>query len=76
VNRRLVLVGEFIDGQSGGHGVTPIDLSLKSGEAQIHTGRFGPLNLQPWYSLLLGALTMVVIGSGLALLLSSGRSRG
>ena len=34
VNRRLVLVGEFIDGQSGGHGVTPIDLSLKSGEAQ------------------------------------------
>ncbi len=43
---------------------------------RIHTGRFGPLNLQPWYSLLLGALTMVVIGSGLALLLSSGRSRG
>jgi hypothetical protein len=42
---------------------------------RIHTGRFGPLNLQPWYSLLLGALTMVVIGSGLALLLSSGRSR-
>jgi hypothetical protein len=34
VNRRLVLVGEFIDGQSGGHGVTPIDLSLKSGEGQ------------------------------------------
>ncbi len=42
---------------------------------RIHTGRFGPLNLQPWYSLLLGALTLVVIGSGLALLLSSGRSR-
>ena len=44
-------------------------------QLRIHTGRFGPLNLQPWYSLLLGALTMVVIGSGLALLLSSGRSR-
>ena len=42
---------------------------------RIHIGRFGPLNLQPWYSLLLGALTLVVIGSGLALLLSSGRSR-
>jgi hypothetical protein len=42
---------------------------------RIHTGRFGPLNLQPWYSLLLGALTLVVIGSGLALLLSSSRSR-
>jgi hypothetical protein len=28
------LGGEFIDGESGGHGVTPIDLSLKSGEAQ------------------------------------------
>ena len=28
------MVGEFIDGQSGGHGVTPIDnVSLKSGEA-------------------------------------------
>ena len=38
VNRRLVLVGEYIDGQSGGHGVTPIDLSLKSGEAQPEAG--------------------------------------
>jgi hypothetical protein len=27
VNRRRVLVGLVIDGQSGGHGVTPIDLS-------------------------------------------------
>ena len=32
----LVLVGEFIDGQSGGHGVTPIELSLKSGEPHWH----------------------------------------
>ncbi|MEB3321185.1 MAG: hypothetical protein VKI63_09640 [Cyanobium sp.] len=42
---------------------------------KIHTGRFGPINLQPYYSLLLGALTLVVIGSGLAMLLSSRRSR-
>lgn len=43
---------------------------------KIHTGRFGPINLQPYYSLLLGALTLVVIGSGLAMLLSIARSRG
>ncbi|MEB3171406.1 MAG: hypothetical protein VKK43_08525 [Synechococcaceae cyanobacterium] len=42
---------------------------------KIHTGRFGPLNLQPYYSLLLGGLTLVVIASGLALLVSGGRSR-
>ena len=42
---------------------------------KIHTGRFGPINLQPYYSLLLGALTLVVIGSGLAMFLSSSRSR-
>ena len=42
---------------------------------KIHTGRFGPINLQPYYSLLLGVLTLVVIGSGLAMLLSSSRTR-
>jgi hypothetical protein len=42
---------------------------------KIHTGRFGPINLQPYYSLLLGALTLVVIASGVAMLLSSGRAR-
>lgn len=42
---------------------------------KIHTGRFGPLNLQPSYSLLLGGLTLVVIASGLAMLLSGGRVR-
>lgn len=42
---------------------------------KIHTGRLGPLNLQPYYSLLLGGLTLVVIASGLALLVSGGRSR-
>mgnify|MGYP007070467839 CR=1 FL=1 len=42
---------------------------------KIDTGRFGPINLQPYYSLLLGVLTLVVIASGLALLLSGGRAR-
>jgi hypothetical protein len=32
VNRCLVLVGLVIDGQSEGHGVTPIDLSKKPGQ--------------------------------------------
>lgn len=42
---------------------------------KIHTGRFGPINLQPYYSLLLGVLTLVVIVSGIAMLFSSSRSR-
>ena len=41
---------------------------------KIHTGKFGPINLQPYYSLLLGVLTLVVIASGLALLLTSERA--
>ena len=36
---------------------------------KIHTGRFGWLNLQPAYPLLLGALTIVVTVSGVAMLL-------
>jgi len=42
---------------------------------KVHTGRFGPINLQPYYSLLLGVLTLVVIASGLGLLLPSRRAR-
>jgi len=42
---------------------------------KIHTGRFGPINLQPYYSLLLGVLTLVVIASGLAMLVSRTRLR-
>ena len=42
---------------------------------KIHSGRFGPLNLQPFYSGLLGLFTLVVIGSGLALLISSRKAR-
>ncbi len=46
VNRRLVLVGLVIDGQSEGHGVTPIDLSTKPGQphrAKSSTGHRVPL---------------------------------
>jgi hypothetical protein len=42
---------------------------------KIHTGRFGPINLQPYYSLLLGGLTLVVIASGLALFVYTNRAR-
>ncbi len=38
---------------------------------RMHTGNFGLVNLQPFYSPLLGVLTLVVIASGLPLL--SGR---
>ncbi len=41
---------------------------------KLHTGNFGLLNLQPWYSSILALLTLFVIGSGLGLLL--GRRRG
>jgi len=37
----------------------------------LHTGRFGPINLQPYYSIVLGLLTLVVIASGLGMLLAS-----
>jgi uncharacterized iron-regulated membrane protein len=42
---------------------------------KVHTGRFGPLNLQPYYSALLGLLTLVVIISGLAMLMSKNRPK-
>ncbi|QBE68595.1 hypothetical protein SynWH8101_1007 [Synechococcus sp. WH 8101] len=41
---------------------------------KIHTGRFGPVNLQPYYSILLGLATLVVIVSGVVLLLPRPRS--
>ena len=40
---------------------------------RIHTGDFGPLNLQPVYPVLLGTLTIVVTGSGLLMLLRPAR---
>ena len=36
---------------------------------KIHTGDFGPFNLQPIYSVILGVLTVVVPVSGLVLLI-------
>ncbi len=43
---------------------------------KIHSGRFGPLNLQPYYSALLGLFTLVVIFSGAGLLVSGRRPKG
>jgi len=37
---------------------------------KIHTGRFGPINLQPYYSMLLGVFTLIVIASGVGLLVA------
>jgi uncharacterized iron-regulated membrane protein len=34
---------------------------------KIHTGRFGPLNLQPYYSILLGLATLMAVISGISL---------
>ena len=36
---------------------------------KIHTGRFGLINLQPYYSWILGVLTLLAVGSGLLLFL-------
>ena len=38
---------------------------------KLHTGNFGLVNLQPWYSPILALLTLFVIGSGIGLLLGS-----
>jgi uncharacterized iron-regulated membrane protein len=43
---------------------------------KIHSGRFGPLNLQPYYSALLGVFTLVVIISGAGLLVSRDNPQG
>ncbi|TVS03973.1 MAG: hypothetical protein EA413_09755 [Cyanobium sp. PLM2.Bin73] len=40
---------------------------------KIHTGRFGPINLQPYYSGILGILTLITIASGIGLLVSRPR---
>lgn len=42
---------------------------------KLHTGNFGLLNLQPYYSTVLGILTLFIAGSGIGLLLAhrSGR---
>ena len=40
---------------------------------KIHTGRFGVVNFQPYYSWLLGVLTFLAIGSGILLLVDKPR---
>lgn len=40
---------------------------------KIHSGRFGPINLQPYYSIILGIFTFLLIGSGLMLWLPKKR---
>lgn len=35
---------------------------------KIHAGKFGQINLQPYYSILLGILTLILVVSGLQLL--------
>jgi hypothetical protein len=42
---------------------------------KLHTGNFGLINLQPWYSAILGLLTLVVAGSGLGLLIDARRGQ-
>jgi hypothetical protein len=36
---------------------------------KLHTGNFGAVNLQPYYSTVLGVLTLFIASSGLGLLL-------
>ena len=41
---------------------------------KLHTGRFGPINLQPCYSVILGLLTIALIVSGVSLILPKRRT--
>ena len=43
---------------------------------KIHSGRFGPLHLQPYYSVLLGLLPLVLIVSGVSLWLPRPKAKG
>ena len=40
---------------------------------KVHTGRFGPINLQPYYSIVLGILSCILVISGLTLWLPKKR---
>lgn len=42
---------------------------------KLHTGNFGVVNLQPYYSTVLGVLTLFIAGSGVGLLLSLHQTR-
>jgi hypothetical protein len=39
-----------------------------------HTGNFGVINLQPYYSPLIGVLTLILVASGVSMLLGGRRS--
>lgn len=41
---------------------------------RLHTGNFGIINLQPFYSPLIGLFTLILIASGLALLMGGTRA--
>ena len=41
---------------------------------KLHTGRFGSINLQPYYSVILGLLTIALIVSGVSLILPKRRT--
>ena len=41
---------------------------------KLHTGRFGLINLQPYYSVILGLLTIALIVSGVSLILPKRRT--
>jgi len=43
---------------------------------QVHTGNFGLINLQSFYSSLLGVLTIILTFSGLGLLINNRRGGG
>lgn len=40
---------------------------------KIHTGNFGSINLQPYYSVIIGILTLIIALSGVGLLLGGRR---
>ncbi|WP_216914350.1 MULTISPECIES: hypothetical protein [unclassified Synechococcus] len=42
---------------------------------KVHTGNFGMLNLQPYYSAIIGILTLIIAISGVGLLLGGPRER-
>ncbi|WP_396122399.1 hypothetical protein [Cyanobium sp. Candia 9D4] len=42
---------------------------------KLHTGNFGVINLQPYYSTVLGVLTLFIAGSGIGLFLGSRSGR-
>jgi uncharacterized iron-regulated membrane protein len=42
---------------------------------EIHTGHYGPINLQPYYAYLLGLCVLILVGTGLMLWLRQRRPK-